>query len=236
VTGSLSCPDPKSCPVPSIPRGPSRFATTVLNAGSPVWRVYRLQYGYDSFNPGIGDTRFAPLITKSGPVPTLYGGYDEVSALLESVLHDVHHSAGERVIYEAVLRDLGLARVRVPADMQLVDLRNSALADRGLSRQQIVTTTAEHYPCTRQWAVWLHRTRHSGILCDGIVWHSRQSELHQADTLREVFMLFGDRVPSDPGSYPLSGPGVRNLTEGPGRLLLERLAEELEARIEPAND
>ena len=102
-----------------------------------------------------------------------------------------------------------------------------------------MSTTAEHYPCTRQWAAWFHQRG-----ADGLVWHSRQSELHsfrtgetstQSDALLEVCVLFGDRVPSIQGIYPLVGSGVRNLIEGQGRVLLDQLAEQLGARIEWAD-
>ncbi len=43
-------------------------------------------------------------------------------------------------------------------------------------------------------------------------------------------LLFGDRAPTD---YRLVGPGVRNLVEGAGAVLVEEIAETLDALIEP---
>lgn len=236
---AADCSDPADCPVPSPPAGKrvGDFRTVVLPAGAEVCRGFAFRRGYDSFNPGFGDTRFAPLTTEaSGSVPTLYGGVDDVGVLLETVLHDVHHDVADRVIYEAIVREWGLAFVRLPRDLVVVDLRDEALEELGITRAQLITTTAEHYCCTREWARWLHAHRIGRIKAEGILWHSRQAELHQPGIRREAFMLWGDRAPSRPGEYPLTGPGVRNLTEGVGRILLDQLAVDLDARIEPAID
>jgi RES domain len=213
------------------------FRTAVLPAGAEVCRSFQFKWGYDSFNPGRGDTRFAPLTTAAGEtVPTFYGGVDDVVALLETVFHDVHHDVQDRIIYEAVVRQWGVAFVRLPRDLVVVDVRDEALNELGMSRSQLITTTAEHYCCTREWARWLHAHRIGRTKPVGILWHSRQAELHAPTIRREVFVLWGDRAPSEPGKYPLTGPGVRNLTEGIGRVLLDQLAEDLDARIEPADD
>ena len=153
--------------------------------------------------------------------------------LLESVLHDVHHDAADRVVYEAIARTWGLENVRLPRALALLDLRDDALVRLGLERGQLVSAAAAHYPCTREWAVWLHGQSVRGVAPDGIVWHSRRAELVPSER-HEVFVLFGDRAPSVPGAYPLTPAGFRNLTDGPGRVTLERLAEALDARIEPA--
>ena len=223
--------------MPNLAEG---FPTARWEKGRVLCRGYQLKWGYDSFNPGFGDTRFAPFSSIEGHnVPTLYLGENETAVLLESVFHDVHHSIAGGQIYEAIVRTWGVAYIELPVDLTLVDLRNPALVELGLSREQLVSTTAEHYPCTRQWAAWFHQRG-----ADGLVWHSRQSELHsfrtgeastQSDALLEVCVLFGDRVPSIQGIYPLVGSGVRNLIEGQGRVLLDQLAEQLGARIEWAD-
>lgn len=198
--------------------------------GRPFHRVYRLRHGYDEFNPGLGDTRFAPLRYEAA-VPTMYGGEDETVALLETVFHDVTLGA-DRIIYRSMLRERGLAHLGARRDLRLIDLRDEALAGLGLSRPQIVTSSPEHYACTRDWSRWLHEQRPRGELPDGILWHSRQAELTGHDR-REVMILFGDRAPNGPGSYRLVGPGVRNLVEGVGAVRIEEIAESLDALVEP---
>lgn len=198
-----------------------------------MYRVYPLKHGYDSFNPGHGNTRFAPFADSSGcQVPTLYLGEDELVALLESVFHEVGIS-GDRVIYERALRERGLAHVRTPAVIRLVDLRDPALSKLGLTRHQLVATDSAHYPCTQEWAAWLHRHPVRRRQAQGLLWHSRKAELMPGSPSREVAVLFGDRVSSAPGAYELMGPGVRTLLDGHGRLLVDDLAEQLNALIEP---
>lgn len=201
-----------------------------------VYRAYELRYGYHAFNPGTtGCSRFAPFHDASGAlVPTLYGAVAPIPALLESIFHEVHHDSPDRIIYKGRVRNWGLVAMRLPRDVALVDLRDRQLAELGLDRAQIVATSAAHYACTQEWARWLHDQQIGRQSTDGILWQSRQTELcgHQ-DHDDEVLVLFGDRVRTNPGDFPLAGPGVRNLVEGPGFVMLERIAEHFGARIEP---
>ena len=230
------CPNARECPVPKPPSAlhSRNLRLRTIPKNHVVFRTYELKWGYDSFNPGKGDTRFVPLsVDGVNFIPTMYAGEDEQVALLESVFHDVHHEVANRVVYLSMVRNWGLACVGVPRNMSLIDLRDDALAELGLHRDEIVTTQAEHYCCTREWAQWLHSQSPEGVTPDGIVWHSRQAELHDDEVRHEVFMFFGDRAPATPGAYPLTLTGVRNLVEGPGLAFLERIAEDLKARVEP---
>ena len=74
---AADCPDPANCPVPNPPAGRlvGDFQSAELPEGAVVCRAFEFERGYDSFNPGFGDTRFAPLITADGhAVPSMYGG------------------------------------------------------------------------------------------------------------------------------------------------------------------
>ena|ERR1700712_1547047 len=68
----------------------------------------------------------------------------------------------------------------------------------------------------------------------GLIWQSRQAEL-AGHAPTEVLILFGDAFPSGRGLWPLTGPGIRNLFDGPGRLLIDQIAEDLDALVEPGN-
>jgi hypothetical protein len=79
---------------------------------------------------------------------------------------------------------------------------------------------------------------------DGIVWHSRQTEL--ATTARPSpliasasdvadLVVFNDRVPSGRRTWPLHAPGIDALYVGPGRLRVDEIAQELGATIMPAS-
>jgi hypothetical protein len=229
----LICPDPAGCPVVTeLPDVPAVW----LAAGTPQYRVYATKRGYDEFNPGLGDTRFAPFdaVATGVRVPAMYTAGDQIGALLETVFHEVHHQA-DRHIYEKDLREHGLAHVLVPRRLWLADLRDAVLQDIGVGRDQLVSTPSEHYPCTRRVAHELHGRVIDGLPVAGLMWHSRQAELLDAAEPVEVCVLFGDATGTDRGSWELTGPGVRNLYEGPGRLLVDALANELGATVQPAD-
>jgi hypothetical protein len=230
---AADCPDPHGCPVPAPP-GPvdaRRLRTTTWPVNRPFFHVHEHKFGYDDFNPGRGEFRFAP-IAEPGPVSTLYAGADEAVTLIESVFHDLAAETGERTVVESALRRRGLAHMIPARPLTLLDLRDPALRVLGLARSELVSASAEHYRCTRGWGTWLHARHPGGASPDGLVWHSRQAEL-TGRAAGEVLVLWGDRAPSQPGSYELVGPGVRNLVEGPGRVLVEEIAESLGALIVP---
>jgi len=200
--------------------------------GTALYGVYDGTWGDDEHNPGFGDARFSPFddLADGHRVPTMYVAATPVAALLETVFHEVHHSSS-RIIYRRDLRGKLLAHLTLPTAARLGDLRDAELNRHRLSRNQVVSSPAEHYPCTRRLAV---AARAQDGSLQGLIWHSRHAELagHPAT---EVLVLFGDSFPSGRGSWPLTGPGIRNLYEGPGRLLIDQVAEDLDALVEPEN-
>lgn len=226
----LECPDPANCPVIDTSHLPT-FDEIVLPAGREMARVYDSTWGYDEHNPGVGDTRFAPFDSAAGHrVPTMYLAADEQSALLESVFHEVAPT-GERIIYERQLQARLLVTLATPVDATLVDLRDAALQRRGVLRSQLVSSSAEHYPCTRRVARALHAAHPDA---HGLIWHSRQAELTGHGQV-EVVILFGDRSPSGRGTWRrIGGPGA--LYTDRGRGLVDVLAGQLGAVIVPFDD
>jgi hypothetical protein len=226
----VDCPDPGGCPVAqTLPR----LRATALGEDTRLYRVYNATWGYDEHNPGYGDARFSPVDDPAigERLPSMYLAATRTAALLETVFHDVHHKSS-RTIYERDLRGKLLAHVRVPAVAALGDLRDPELKRLGLERGEVVSSPAEHYPCTRRLAIAaLGQPRRSHAL-QGLIWHSRQAEL--AGTVpAEVVVLYGEpRYRSGRGSWSLFGSGASTLYEGPGRLLVEEIAESLEAVIE----
>jgi RES domain-containing protein len=147
----LDCPDPAGCPVlATLPE----LNTVELSSGRALFRVYDSRWGHDEHNPGFGDARFSPFDDPQTGVrvPTMYLADDPRSALLETVFHEVHHAAS-RTVYEAALVGKLLAYLRVPESALLGDLRDDELRRLGLAREQVVSSVAEHYPCTRRLAV-----------------------------------------------------------------------------------
>lgn len=209
---------------------PAGFATITHAPGVPLYRVYSSVWGYDEANPGFGDARFSPLDDPltGARLPSLYLAETEAAALLETVFHEVHHQT-PRMIYERDLRGQLLAHVETPREMQLVDLRDPELARLRLHRNQVASSSAEHYPCTRRLAVGLLREHPRA---HGLIWHSRQAELLGQPDVEVIVLFCGDRFDMERGDWPLRGPGNRNLYEGPGRLLIDEIAEELSATVE----
>jgi hypothetical protein len=224
----LDCPDPSGCAVvAALPQ----LRTFTLARARTLYRVYDGKWGYDEHNPGFGDSRFAPIDDPGTGkrLPNMYLGETPTTVLLETVFHEVHEHGGN-VIYEQHLSEKLLAYVRVPADATLGDLRDTQLQDLGLERSQVVSSPAEHYPCTRRLAIAALEQSHTPPL-QGLIWHSRQAEL-AGKPPQEVIVLFGARYQSKRGSWERLPPGSQNLYEGPGRLLVDRIAVDLGAVVE----
>lgn len=238
------CGDRASCPVPD-PGDVDlrRLRLARLPPGLVFHTAYRRAHWPGLFNPSdLGNARFSPLAVDGVTVPTLYGAATQTVALLESCFHGVHERATRLISEPLDLGSRGLIALSAPTALPLVDLRNTALARVGMTRAQLVATTPEHYACTREWAVRLHRRRIGGVAPAGLLWQSRIAELAQADSLllgdllsvaSEVFVLFGDRVPADPETWHPGDPRYPDLTTADGRLLAEQIAEQLGAVIVP---
>lgn len=225
----IDCPDPDNCPVPETIDG---IELVVMAEGRYLYRVYDSTWGYDEFNPGFGDARFSPFdaVDGSGRVPAMYLANSETAAMLESVFHELHQDAS-RSIYARDLRRHLLAHLRIPFSAVLIDLRDAALTRYGLARDQLVSTTAEHYPCTRRLGRTLLDTHAPTVR--GLIWHSRQTELADLPPAEVVVLFGGGRYPDGRGAWHRVGPGSRNLYEGPGRLLVDEVAELLDAVVQP---
>lgn len=241
---AAGCLDPASCPVPDVGELDLRRLRLVrVEAGVPCHTAYRRAHWPSLFNPSAGgNARFSPLVIDGVTIPTLYGAATETVALLETCFHDLHDMTPRIVSEPLDLVPRGLVALTMPASLPLIDLSDAGLDRVGLARAQIVATTPEHYACTREWAVALHGRRIGGVVPPGLLWRSRIAELAQADSLllgdlltvaSDAFVLFGDRVPTDPGAWQPGDPHYDDLTTGDGRLLAELIAEQLGAVIVP---
>lgn len=204
---------------------------TALTQGTRVYRVYDGTWGYDEPNPGFGDARFSPFDASSDGhrVSTLYAAETETGALLETVFHEVHQDGG-RIVYDSSLREQLLAHVKIPAPLRLVDLRDAFLARASIDRSQLVSSPAEHYPCTRRIARHIYDTYAESGHAHGLLWHTRQAEL-TGDPPTTVMIVFADMYPAHRGGWQRIGPGSQNLLEGPGRLKVDAIANDLGATI-----
>ncbi|MGH3443664.1 MAG: RES domain-containing protein [Nitriliruptorales bacterium] len=147
--------------------------TTTWPAGLPLRRGHKRRHpDPTALVPAKGDTRFAPL----DEIDHVYLARTTFAALLESAFHDAAPPAPR--LPEAVIALWSEAEVVLRADVRLIDLRDPALTELGLDRSQLTATTAAHYPCTQVWAQRLRGRHVGGHPTHGLVWHSRQLELH----------------------------------------------------------
>jgi hypothetical protein len=234
-----ACPYPDTCPVPvPTPAVLRRVRTQSLEAGVELFRGHKRVHPPDALVPGLGDSRFAPL----HGVSHAYVSNRATPALLESAFHDA--TSPQPRIYPHRLAAWSLGRVRLLADVRLVDLRDPELARLGLDRGQLVTALPAHYPCTRQWAAALHDRHAGGHPTHGLLWHSRQAELHAAanhnpltaDLLgsgetTEVAVLYAPPSPSRLLEDTGQGPG--SLAHGGGERFAMAVGNLIGAAIYP---
>ncbi|MGY6255119.1 RES family NAD+ phosphorylase [Paraburkholderia caledonica] len=176
-------------PSPATPEPPGNLQVsfTELAGDTVLHRVHQSQYRADQFNPGVrGNARFSPIQNDQGrPIPTLYAGTNLPCALMETVFHDVPHTAGFKSFNKAKLAGQVHSTVQVKAPLQLVDLASVPLRKLGVTRKQLIDTEKDQYPATRKWAISIHGQCPTA---QGLSWVSRQD-----DSARAV-MLFGDRI------------------------------------------
>jgi hypothetical protein len=162
---------------------------TSLAKGEVLHRVHQRKYEAERFNPGVqGSARFSPIQDEHGnPIPTLYGGTTVECALMETVFHDVPHSAGFKSFDKGKLAGQMHSTVRIEQALQLVDLASVPLRKLGVTRRQLIDTEKDQYPATRKWAEAIYRQCPQA---QGLSWVSRQDDSACA------VVLFGDRIPA----------------------------------------
>ncbi len=242
---ATGCLDPANCPVPDPEETDlRRLKLARLPDGSTLQTSYGRRHWPAIFNTsGSGNARFSPLVVGGAVIPTMYAAATQTVALLETSFHDVHQT-GTRIISEPLqLAPRGLVALTAPEPLSLIDLTDAGLAGVGLTRGQLIATTPEHYPCTREWAIRLHRRRIGNVVPVGILWRSRIAELAGGDSLlfrdllplvSNVCVLFGDRVTTSPPDWHPGDPHYEDLSRGDGPLLAEQIAEQLGAVVVPS--
>jgi hypothetical protein len=223
------------CPVPAT--RPPGLRTVVLPAGTHLRRGHpRTHPDPTELVPGRGDTRFAPLVDDAGDrVSHVYLAQTTFAALLESVLHDAAPPSPR--VRRATLERWAEAGVVLTCDVRLLDLRDTELERHGIAREQLVSTDAIHYRCTRAWAGPLRGRSVGGHQTHGLIWQSRQRELHAAaldarPALRDLVSLHPADVavlwsPPAPDTLLDRGEGLGPLHTGAGLRYLLDLTSEL---------
>ena len=141
----------------------------------------------NAFNPCLGGpTRFAPIRDSDGGcVPSLYAGGTLVSAICETIFHDVPAQAERKTVprYQIDRRSHGTLQLR--RAIRLANLRAADLKKWNVTRADLVASPPTCYRRTAEWARAIH-----GQFPDveGLIWTSNQCDPD------DVLILFGDRV------------------------------------------
>ncbi len=173
----------------------------------------------------------------TGPVTHVYVAETTFAALLESALHDA--SPPDPRVRAATLGHWVESEVELATDIRLIDLRDPELNRLGIERRELVATGAVHYPCTRAWARRLHGRAVGGHPTHGLVWQSRQTELHARaldarPALRDLVALHPAEVavlwsPPAPGTVLINrAGGLGPLAAGKGYEYVSNLTAELD--------
>lgn len=161
-----------------------------LQHGSTLYRVHSDKFDAVQFNPGLGNARFSPIADQTGTqIPTIYAANNLAVALMETVFHDIPHTAGLKTYDVNKLTGRVVSVLEVTQNLQLAKLTGPSARKLGISEAELIHSTADCYPQTRQWAEAIH-SQYPDI--HGLVWVSRQHSDGKA------YLLFGDRMPSNP--------------------------------------
>ena len=141
---------------------------------------------------------------------------------METVFHDVPHTAGFKSFDKGRLVERVYSTVQIEQPLQLVDLTSVPLRKLGVTRKQLIDTEKDQYPATRKWAEAIHRQCPQA---QGLSWVSRQD-----DSARAV-VLFGDRIPD--GAHRANGNPRSLLDDGDTYDVVLDLADRIGVNIVP---
>lgn len=195
---AAGCGDPDDCPVPDpADVDLRRLSSATLSARTPLRRGHKSRYRAQDPVPARTELPAPMLMSRFAPVrgrAHVYVARREIAALLESALHSLVPDTPR--IHWPQLDHLSLSHVTLSRDVRLIDLRDPALTALGLERSQLVATDPAHYPCTRRWAERLAGRHIGGKPTVGLLWHSRQAEIHAEQGVRPLLedVLVGEQA------------------------------------------
>lgn len=175
-------------PTGIVPKPPTAFPTHVtdLAVGAVLWRIHAESLAGDTFNPGFGFSRFAPIGPVRKRVPTAYAAEEFEAAVYETIFHDLDPAQSFKTYPLSKLADLRCSVLRVASPLALRSFLTPDLMKLGVARNQLIDTSSREFPDTRLWSAALHR---KDTFTHGMVWESRPYPSSIA------MMFFGDRVP-----------------------------------------
>ena len=165
--------------------------TCTLPRGTTLYRIHDGKYHANAFNPCKGQpTRFAPIFDTNGKcIPSLYAAETFVAAAYETVFHDIPLSTSHlpSSIEYRKISHYNDAKIELKKELVLVELFTVPLRKHGVSRMQLIESSAAHYQQTAKWAKAFHDQVSKA---QGLVWKSRK------DDRAKAYLFFGDRVKS----------------------------------------
>jgi len=177
-------------PTGIVPKPPAAFPTHVtdLPVGALLWRIHAEKLAGDTFNPGFGFSRFAPIGPVRKRVPTAYAADGFEAAVYETIFHDLDPAQPFKTYPLGKLADVRCSVLRVTRPLALRSFLAPDLMKLGVARGQLIDTPARAFPDTRRWSAALHR---KDAATQGMVWESRPYPSSLA------MMFFGDRMPPE---------------------------------------
>ena len=176
-----------SGPAGVVPAPPTQLKCNMwqLPQGTVLHRIHDKSFGATDFNPGKGDSRFAPFQVNGANVPTAYAATSLECAIYEAIYHDIEPGAAFKSVYWSGLAKLDYSTLEVTCDLTLAKLFSADLMKWKMERTQLIDTPRSTYHRTRLWAPAIHQ---SDTRLAGMVWTSRKYDEERA------MMLFGDRL------------------------------------------
>jgi hypothetical protein len=174
-----------------VPAPPSSFPV-VLNfletdPFQVLHRVHSKRRSADEFNesPDI-ESRFSPIRDAAGKVvPVLYAGLTPSCAFYESLFHDRVYAGAQVNIPDSKLRERVYSTLVSSRPLRLAKLFGPDLMRLGLTLDQLIHCSPDHYLQTARWAEAIHNVFPEA---DGLVWTSYRGDPDAA------CVLFGDRI------------------------------------------
>jgi hypothetical protein len=99
--------------------GSLSFRLECFPKGTILHRIHGRQFGATAFNPGFGNSRFAPFAVARVTIPTAYAATSLECATFEAVFHDVDPAAAFRTVPLSALERLSYSTFELGRDLQL---------------------------------------------------------------------------------------------------------------------
>ena len=206
---------PDTCP---SARGP---ATTILRAGSVLWRVHSGRWKPTAWNdtPYANRKQHGRFDSPTDAYWALYAANDERTTFAEALLRGDTVTGATRSLPHKAIEGVVLSQVHVRSDLTIVSLVGGTHLSRVGQDAWLTSCDENDYAITQRYASSIRDWAPDDVA--GMVWVSKR------DNTRRAYVLFSDRVSAgeleDGASRPLDDP-----SDPYAKLMLARLSVSLE--------